>query len=72
MENKEEKVEKLEAAPAEDTVSQGELSGGGVAAAVKTGFGQKIASAFKNFFTREHLKEFVKNHIFDKIGRAHV
>ncbi len=65
MENKEEKVEKLEAAPAEDTVSQGELSGGGVAAAVKTGFGQKIASAFKNFFTREHLKEFVKNHIFD-------
>lgn len=65
MENKEEKVEKLKV-PAEDTASQGEQpESGTAAAAVKPGFGQKIANAFKNFFTREHLKEFIKNHIFD-------
>lgn len=66
MENKEDKVEKLESAPVEEAASQGELPESGAAvAAVKPKFGQKIAKAFKNFFTREHLKEFVKNHIFD-------
>lgn len=66
MENKEEKVEKLEVAPTEDTTLQGEPSGEGAAVVVqKPGFLQKAVDTLKNFFTREHLKEFVKNHIFD-------
>ncbi|MCM1439863.1 MAG: ABC transporter permease [Roseburia sp.] len=66
MENNEEKVEKTEAASAEGTTSQSETSASGAAvAAVKPGFGQKIVNAFRDFFTKEHLKEFAKNHIFD-------
>lgn len=63
MENKEDKVEKIESTPAAD----GDLnkSSGGAAVAQKTGFVQKVVNAFKNFFTREHLKEFLRNHIYD-------
>ena len=63
MKNKEDKVEKIESTPAAD----GDLnkSSGGTAVAQKTGFVQKVVNAFKNFFTREHLKEFLRNHIYD-------
>ena len=59
MENKEDKVEKLETVVAEP--SEGSVA----VAAKKIGFGQKIANAFKKFFTREHLKEFAKKHIYE-------
>ena len=77
MENKEDKVEKIEDVSNEETASQSGQPASIVAAA-KPNFGQKIVSAFKNFFTKEHLKEFAKDHIFDicalcgliEIGRA--
>lgn len=65
MENKEEKVENLESAPVEDAVSQGEQPAGGAAVVDKPNFWQKFVSSFKSFFTKEHLKEFAKDHIFD-------
>ena len=64
MENKEDKVEKIEDVSNEETASQSGQPAS-IAAAAKPNFGQKIVSAFKNFFTKEHLKEFAKNHIFD-------
>ena len=66
MENNEDRVEMPEEVPAEDKSSNSEPSEGGTAVATKKhGFGQKIAGAFKKFFTREHLKEFLKKHIYD-------
>lgn len=62
MESKEEKLEKVSV---EETTPDAEQSAGAAAVAVEPNFRQKKLKRFKNFFTRERLKEFLKNHIFD-------